>query len=55
MKAGSASPSVSSGSNNDRVVTLLEEIKAILCKIAFPKVPTINVDADPVSEEEAPF
>jgi len=56
-KAGSA-PQAISGASNDQVITLLEEIKAIVLKIAFQKtakVPVVNLDADPVSEEEEPF
>jgi hypothetical protein len=53
-KAGAAP----TGASNDRVITLLEEIKAIVLLInnkVVKKMPEINVDADPVSEEEEPF
>jgi hypothetical protein len=46
------------GASNDRVITLLEDIKAIVLSIKFPPkkaVPDINMDADQVSEEEEPF
>ena len=53
-KAGTAP----AGASNDRVITLLEEIKSIVLLInskVVKKMPEINVDADPVSEEEEPF
>ena len=55
-KKGTTGQAVS-GASNDQVITLLEEIKAIVLKIAFEKknVPVVNLDADPVSEEEEPF
>ena len=56
-KAGTA-PQAISGESNNRMITLLEEIKSIVLLInskVVKKMPEINVDADPVSEEEEPF
>ena len=48
----------SSGSVSTEVLTLLNEIKSIVLLInsKMPKpMPAINLDADPISEEEDPF
>jgi hypothetical protein len=56
-KTGSSPQSISVDSNN-RIITLLEEIKSIVLLInskTVKKMPEVNLDADPVSEEEEPF